>query len=70
MCVSWCVFLYYKLNEDIFLLKKSFYNAYENDSEEVNSEKLFDGILPAERKRSHSRAGCDCQLSVCKLFKD
>lgn len=40
---------------------------YEFNSEEVNLEKIVEDLVPVEEKpekRSHSRAGCDCQLSV------
>lgn len=32
-------------------------------------DKIVGDIAPVEEKRSHSRAGCDCQLSVCDLAK-
>lgn len=37
---------------------------YEYNSEEINIEKIIGEIVPIEDKRSTSRAGCDCQLSV------
>lgn len=39
-------------------------DLYEYNSEEVNIEKIVSDIMPTEEKRSRSRAGCDCQLSV------
>lgn len=44
---------------------------YEFNSEEVNIEKIVEDVAPVEEKpekRSHSRAGCDCQLAVSILF--
>lgn len=43
---------------------------YEYNSEEVNIEKIIGDFAPQpiEVKRSHSRAGCDCQLSVSVRF--
>lgn len=43
-------------------------DMYEYNSEEVNMEKIVGEIMPIEEKRSHSRAGCDCQLSVSELY--
>lgn len=37
---------------------------YEYNSDESNVDKVFREIVTTEEKRSHSRAGCDCQLSV------
>lgn len=42
-------------------------DVYEYNSEETNVDKVFREIV-TEEKRSHSRAGCDCQLSV-SLFR-
>lgn len=39
-------------------------DVYEYNSEETNIEKLVNDLSIGEEKRDHSRAGCDCQLSV------
>lgn len=41
---------------------------YEYNSDEVNMEKNAGEMMPVEEKRSHSGAGCDCQLSVSAHF--
>lgn len=43
-------------------------DVYEYNSEETNVDKVFREIV-TEEKRSHSRAGCDCQLSVSFLLR-
>lgn len=43
-------------------------DLYEYNSEEINVDKIVGDITPVEEKRSHSRAGCDCQLSVSDFF--
>lgn len=43
-------------------------DVYEYNSEESNVDKVFREIV-TEEKRSHSRAGCDCQLSVSGFLR-
>lgn len=73
MYYSTVIDMYYLNNFRVIDLSNEFYfyfesrgsnDMYEFNSEEVNIEKIVGDIVPAEEKRSHSRAGCDCQLSV------
>lgn len=48
----------------MFRFSRSSNDVYEYNSEETNENKIVADVGLIEKKRSHSQAGCDCQLSV------